>query len=343
MCPGLTLTTTILSKGLLLGLAGVLAGCEHTPVITAAGAPAQMAASHASLEPPSTASPPDAAPPIPAPLEISASPEIPALPEVTAPSERERLLVASFAELGLILAELDEIDERIEQGDGEPLPRGARKRRRELLAAIDQLRVEVKAQVIGAPSYLNNEKLAPRAFAAIVAGLAANAQGRFQPLIHPELGLFVIHNMSGSIPHLDRVRTWKQDEQGQPYPLIDQEDVLSALAGAVGWRLGRKPHEDESGCLQLPDDIQARARNVTAFDSWAGVLGWTGWTPLPDRYRLAPLSPEAHHDASMHAAMQRAALAISHTAIIEGAHFDFGRIDDRWYLLAIDIYDVACG
>lgn len=332
-----------------LGLAGLLLGCQPTPAVTAAAAPAPRPPTPAPLAlpgptahaPSSAASPPAAAPDIPA------SPVILASPDILASPERERLLVASLAELGRSFAELDELDQRIEDGD-EPLPRGARKRRRELLAAIDRLRDEARAQVTGATS---PKRLAPRVFAPIVAELAANAQGRFQPLIHPELGLFVIHNMSGSTPHLDRVRIWKQDEDGQPYPRIDQESVLVALSDAMHWRLGRKPHEDESGCPQLPDDIQERTRNATAFDSWGVVLGWDGWTAIPDRYRLMAMSSEAaegtglagHYDAGAHAAMQRAALAISHTAIVGGAHLDFGRIDDRWYLLAIDIYDDACG
>lgn len=48
-------------------------------------------------------------------------------------------------------------------------------------------------------------------------------------------------------------------------------------------------------------------------------------------------------DAVEFALMQRAALAVSHYVVIEDSRLDFGRVDDRWYLLAVDVLDEPCG
>lgn len=246
-------------------------------------------------------------------------------------------------EIGRVLAELDAIREGLDDSPERPWT----EREREVDFRLRVLRGEVKLYSHGAiaPGSL----LGPHRFAEMVEERARRAEGKFQRLIHPQLGLFVVHNVAGSVPHLDRVTRWPRGDYDYSTRL-DDVAVLNKLARASQFKRGGKPpvSEDDEGCTRRGDTVQLPFNTV--FDAWASIFG-SEWDGVPDRHLIEPWAAfsarnrevEDDLNAREFALMQRAALAVSIYVIVDGVRLDFGPIDDEWYVLAIDILDDACG
>lgn len=246
-------------------------------------------------------------------------------------------------EIGRVIAELDAIREELDDSPDRPWT----EREREVNSRLKWLRTD--AQLYSHGEMAPGSLLGPHQFAEVVEARAREAEGKFQRLIHPQLGLFVVHNVAGSVPHLDRVTRWPRGDYDYSTRL-DGVAVLNELTRASQFARGGKPpvKEDDDGCTRPGDTVQIALNTV--FDAWAIIFG-SEWDRIPDRYLLEPWAafsarnPEVEDDlnAREFALMQRAALAVSIYVVVDGVRLDFGLIDDEWYVLAIDILDDACG
>lgn len=273
--------------------------------------------------------------PVPAPVIATPAPPSPAPPTAADPlADTLQAMVALFVAI-------DGHDAALEQ---DPDDRRALDARREAVAAVDRLRVIAGEQARRQPGFLPPD--APT-FARILADLAQQSGGRLQPLIDAELGLFVIHNVAGSQPHVDRVTSWPGGEH--PYAArLDEKAILKRLVRAPRWPARAVASLDDDGCTRERDAVALAGR--TAFAAWGVVLGIDAET-VPDRFRLDAWPrlrarfPDIDEDldAAEYEQLRRAGLVISHSAYVDGVRLDFGNIAGRWVLLAVDILDDECG
>lgn len=192
--------------------------------------------------------------------------------------------------------------------------------------------------------------------AALLAALARGSGGKIQALIHPKLGVYLIHNMSGSVPHLVHQRRWPKEDGWWLEPRFDSEGILADLAAAETWAASYRPPLTEGEC----DEGSSQLRPGTT-DALGHVLDvYLGMRDVPEdedelppwlQRSFAELQREGHlegADLSLDAAtwrkLQRLGAAASRHAFLEHhGVVEFGQIDGRWYLLGIDNTDDACG
>lgn len=277
-------------------------------------------------------------------------PEPPAEPDPVVESAVMKLTIVQL-ELARALAELDAIREKLDAIDAElddpPANRPPTERERQVHARLKALRAEAKLYSHGetAPA----ASLGLREFAEMIEERARQAEGKFQRLIHPQLGLFVVHNVAGAMFHVERITRWPRGDYDYGVGL-DDEVAMKRLVRASQFKLGGKPpvRKDEIGCEHRGETVQEATDTV--FDVWASLFG-TEWDHVPDRHVIQPWAGYSARnrevkddlDGRAFALMQRVALAVSHYVVVAGVRLDFGMIDGEWYVLAIDILDDACG
>lgn len=192
--------------------------------------------------------------------------------------------------------------------------------------------------------------------AATLAALARRAGGKLQALIHPKLGVYLVHNMSGSVPHLVHQRRWPKEDGWWLEPRFVSEGILADLAAAETWAASYRPPLTEGEC-----DKGSSQLRPGPTDSLGHVLDiHLGMREMMDdeedlppwlERSFAELQREGHlkgTDLSLDAAtwrrLQRLGAAASHHVFLEHHGLvEFGQIDGRWYLLGIDNTDDACG
>jgi len=207
---------------------------------------------------------------------------------------------------------------------------------------VDAILARATTEVTGG-DYRSTEAMTPRAFGRALAALATEAKG-IESLFHPDLGVFVVHT-PGALAMLDNVKTWPPTNTDHAYAGDVGEDVIKTMRRAGRWKPGRTARIDSDGCEPLPDTVLET--QTSAFDVWTVQFGSEYWA-LPQELWLTPVQGHASFeihglDETLFPAMRAAALAITHTAVVDGSRFDFGRINGRWYLLAMDLSDSLCG
>ncbi|MBZ5712730.1 hypothetical protein [Nannocystis pusilla] len=196
-------------------------------------------------------------------------------------------------------------------------------------------------------------ELAPELNPETLAALVSAVDGDIQALLHPELGVWLIHNMAGAVPYLVLRDAWPKRERGwQLESQFDSAAILAALADAPNWTKNYRP-PDPANC----DDGSARL-NIGPSDALDEVLDihmggretpldepmpppWLLQTPAQLRASgTRPLFVPARW-----ARLQRLRAAASHHVVLDemDAVVEFGRVDGRWYLLGIDGRHDACG
>jgi hypothetical protein len=184
-------------------------------------------------------------------------------------------------------------------------------------------------------------RVGPRAFARALRAQIAASEGGLEKLVHPDRGVFVVHNIPGHLPNLDHVRSWPRGDFDYSEHVDDAS--IDALKRAHRWRPGVRVRTDEIGCESIENTVVTATG--TALDGWAQVHG-ASWDVPEEAWLISPEDTTWLGDRPVDAealAIRAAALTTSHTAFVFDMRLDFGRIDGRWYLLAMDIQSDFCG
>jgi hypothetical protein len=246
-------------------------------------------------------------------------------------------------------------DAIIKQGVGDPIGalyrleepyRDSREAARVRQAALADARALVTAAAMEVTNgeFAEARATTPRVFARELRAQIMGTKGGLEQLVHPVLGVFVVHTIPGSVPHIDRVLTWPEGDYD--YGQHVDHGVLEHLMQAHRWRPGIRRRVDAMGC-DLIDDTVVRGAG-TAFDAWFVIFGSVNWA-VPEEIWLDPteigsfLEQDADLAEADYMLARRAALTITHSAFVSDIRLDFGRIDGRWFLLAIDMRDDPCG
>lgn len=188
-----------------------------------------------------------------------------------------------------------------------------------------------------------------------LAALARAANGDITALRHPELGVYLIHNMSGVAPELVLRDRWPKRERGWALESrFDSAAILEALAQASTWPALRRRRDPDDPCDKGPSHLRAGSSGALGevLDIHLGMRERSDETQeqLPpwlerSHAELARAGDRPHFTPARWARLQRLAAAGSHHAYLEhqASIVEFGRIDGRWYLLGIDARDDACG
>lgn len=177
-------------------------------------------------------------------------------------------------------------------------------------------------------------------------------------MIHPEHGMFMVHNISGSVPHLEWVRRWPTDEDTMLDTLFDPAAGLEAMRQAPAWAdLYREPGTDgecDEGSEHMFDAADPTAHTL---DIHLGMR----WDDQGDAEVLPPwitrsfdeLEPGAvealsgigdtQWDADAWTHLQVLTAATMRGAFVRDISLYFGVLDGEWYLVGLDAYDDACG
>lgn len=182
-------------------------------------------------------------------------------------------------------------------------------------------------------------------------------------MIHPEHGIFVIHNISGSLRHIDLLHRWPDEEETMIGGLLVEQDVLDQLRRAPVWpdeyRAPGTEDECDPGSASLYDDssptwwvLDVHLGMRESHDEEADEMAETGppWIERPYEALDASRLPEiasSHWDTQWteHDWMRLRILdgATQRAAFMGDVALYFGVIDGRWYLTGINATDDACG
>lgn len=196
---------------------------------------------------------------------------------------------------------------------------------------------------------------APEFDAVTLAALARAANGDIAALLHPELGVFLIHNMSGAVPQLVLRDRWPKRERGWALESqFDSASILEELAQASTWPAQRRRRDPDDPCDEGPSQLRAGSSRALGdvLDIHLGMRERFDETEeqLPpwlerSHAELARAGNRPPFTPARWTRLQRLAAAGSHHAYLEhrASIVEFGRIDGRWYLLGIDARDDACG
>jgi len=204
---------------------------------------------------------------------------------------------------------------------------------REVKAAVAELRSAARARATEG-SYASAVRVSARRFAVELAQQAEDVSA-LDALVHPEIGVFVFSSHGWT---LTRERSWPVISAAEEDLTLERLRRIGKLPKRLGWET------DELGCSYPLDGIGevAQSEGLTSYHPTA--LG------VSDTYRLCGHDEyvdgwgEIDEDGLVQ--LQRAALAVTHAVEFSQQTFEFGKIGDRWYLLAIavtDPEDDACG
>lgn len=220
----------------------------------------------------------------------------------------------------------------------------AQRARKAALADAEKKVAERAADVAG-PDRAATAAIGAKAFAREISARARSASG-VADLIHPTLGVAVIHNIPGHLLQLDRVTSWPNGDHD--YSTYVDSEVLGRLRRAARLPTRTRVITDDIGCVSFADAVVRG--NGTAFDAWSVQLGSEYWA-LPEELWLAPPDSAAEDygckteipTVADFEHLRRVALTITHRVVFSSLWLDFGRVDGTWYLLAIEMEDDFCG
>ncbi|WAS93451.1 hypothetical protein [Nannocystis punicea] len=187
---------------------------------------------------------------------------------------------------------------------------------------------------------------------ATLAALARSAGGDIQSLLHPELGVWLIHNMAGAVPELVLRERWPRRERGwRLEPRFSSASILESLAAASTWpRKPRRPDPEECDPGSSRLIVGASGRLDDVLDIHLGTRELPDDEPMPPPWllqtpaQLAASGTRPPFTPARWARLQQLRAAATHHVVLEdGLIVEFGRVDGRWYLLGIDASDDACG
>lgn len=187
----------------------------------------------------------------------------------------------------------------------------------------------------------------------------ARSATSFEALIHPKLGFFVTHNISGSMPHLDLVSTWPRDEDSLLNVHFDVDIALEAMRTNKDWEPVAHAGDNED-CepifMPLTEEndpvIQTLDIHIGARD--LGPEGGPPQAPPPMSEPYTEVEGSLGDLASSNAAalpwnadawtkMQTLHRSIQGSLALPPEVFYVGTIDGDWYVLGVDGVDQHCG
>lgn len=225
-------------------------------------------------------------------------------------------------------------------GNGDPKP--AQTLMEGLEPQLTQRVEDAAAQLVGAEAYVARQQTT-RGFAQQLAEQARAAHGDLRAFIEPDLGVVVIHNISGYQTELDHVLHWPNGEYDYTHWLLPTD--VEAMQHVGRWSHKLRVRWDEDGCEHIDRVVLKQGRAV--FAPWLGAIGAQGWA-WEDELWLIPYERihtqlSARVDQRTFLAAKRAALIASHTIVIHNTSLAFGFVKGRWVLVAIDISTDGCG
>lgn len=187
----------------------------------------------------------------------------------------------------------------------------------------------------------------------------ASSVGSIHELLHPEHGLFVIHNISGSMPHLELVDRWPPGEESMLTDLLGEDD-LETLRLAGQWEVEYRPPGTDGECDPgSPSLGDAASPSGWVLDIHLGMRESEDEGPDPPPWITQPYEVVSsgdftvaelgsgleftQWDARRWERLQRLDGAVTRVAYLEHSALFFGVLDGHWYLVGIDAYDDACG
>lgn len=175
-------------------------------------------------------------------------------------------------------------------------------------------------------------------------------------MIHPEHGLFMVHNIGGSVPSLEWVPRWPTGEDTMLDTVFDPLMGLQEMRQAPSWPdLYRAPGTDgecDTGSEHLFNagdptdwvlDVHLGMREPVPDSEDEEMPPWIS-EPY-DQLEPGALSSIGYNDwdADKWAHLQVLTSVISRGAQVQDVDLYFGVIDEAWYLVGLNAYDDACG
>lgn len=200
---------------------------------------------------------------------------------------------------------------------------------KEVARAVERLRSKAR-QAATEGSFAAAYRMSSAQFARELSKQAKQAKD-LQSFIHPDVGVFIFHPYGWM---LHRQTTWPA------VPEANRDLDLRALSRVTRLPKSYQEETNDLDCSYPLDSV------VNPGDPGAFSMFYNGESmKVSDSYRLSsyPWFTDMYgeeFDEAEFAAMKRAALAITHHVIYARERYEFGKIEDQWYLLAVSVdYD----
>lgn len=190
-------------------------------------------------------------------------------------------------------------------------------------------------------------------FAELVA--KARSAGSLEDFLHPSLGIYVVHNISGSVPHLDLLDEWPRDPESMIIAHVNFDDAITSFQEEANWELVRTGYDDN--CEPVFGSIATNVDHTHGTldihlgmrEDEEGEVTGPPWFEVEYEEvggRLEGLSSDhvnGDWDSKKWKRFQTIHEAIQGAGTVVDQEFYVGSIDGEWYVLGIDATDPHCG